>query len=134
MIPIETMKYRTGQMVGEQFPLVMGRGAGRILASDDARLALLLAGTRVQYTWERLAGTWQRFLADQTLDVDELGGGTDAVGIVSLFAFLQTDGVDVDGDDGLLVVKDRRDKPVHQYADMGRPTPWAPWRRKLRGG
>ena len=134
MIAIETMKYRAAQMIGEQFPLVMGRGAGRIVAADDAQLSLLVAGTRVQYTWERLVTTWRRLLSNQTLDVDELGGGVDAVGIVSLFAFLQTDGMAVDGKDGLLVAEGRKDKPVHQYADMGRPTPWAPWRRKLRGG
>jgi hypothetical protein len=134
MIPFETMKYRAGQMIGEQFPLVMGRGATRIVAADDGRLSLLVGGIRVQYTWDRLATTWRRLLSNQTLDVDELGGGPDALGIVSLFAFLQTDGLAVNGADGLLVVEDRKDKPVHQYADMGRPTPWAPWRRKLRGG
>jgi hypothetical protein len=133
MISIETMKYRCGLMVGDEFPLVMWRGAGRIIASDDAGLSLLVRGTRVQYTWDRLAVAWKRLLANHTLDVDELGGTADAVGIVSLFAYLQADAVGAVDPDGLLVLKERADTPVHQYADMGRPTTWAPWRRQIHG-
>jgi hypothetical protein len=133
MISIETMKHRTEQMIGEEFPLVFWRGKGRIVGSDEGSLSLLVRGMRAGYTWDRLSVTWQRLLSNHTLTVDELGGGHDAVGIVSIFAELQCDGLDVLDADGLLVLKDQSDTPVHQYADMNRPTSWAPWRRKIHG-
>ena len=133
MISIETMKFRTADMIGEEFPLVFWRGKGRIVASDDISLSLLIRGLRVDLTWDRLVTTWSRTLSNHTLTVDELGGGADAVGIVSLFAFLQADAVSVLDTDGLLVVDDTKGTPVHQFADMSRPTSWAPWRRKIHG-
>jgi hypothetical protein len=133
MISIETMKFRTADMIGAEFPLVFWRGKGRIVASDDVSLSLLVRGMRVDLTWERLATTWGRLLSNQTLTVDELGGGPDAVGVISLFATLQADGVSVLGTDGLLVLDDTSGTPVHQFADMSRPTSWAPWRRKIHG-
>jgi hypothetical protein len=133
MISIETMKYRTERMIGEEFPLVFWRGKGRIVGSSDRELSLLVRGMRADFTWDRLTVTWKRFVADHTLTVDELGGGHDAVGIVSLFALMQADALDVLDADGLLVLKAPEDTPVHQYADMNRPTSWAPWRRKIHG-
>jgi hypothetical protein len=133
MISIETMKFRTADMIGEEFPLVFWRGKGRIVASDDTSLSLLIRGLRVDLTWDRLATTWDRTLSNHTLTVDELGGGADAVGVVSLFAYLQADAVSVLDTDGLLVVDDTEGTPVHQFADMSRPTSWAPWRRKIHG-
>ena len=44
MISIETMKFRTADMIGEEFPLVFWRGKGRIVASDDTSLSLLVRG------------------------------------------------------------------------------------------
>ena len=133
MISIETMKFRTEQMLGEMFPLVFWRGKGRIVAAGEGGLSLLVRGMRADYTWDRLTVTWKRLLSNHTLTVDELGGGHDAVGIVSIFAYLQADGLDVLDADGLLVLKERVGVPVHQYADMNRPTSWAPWRRKIHG-
>ncbi len=133
MISIEAMKARTAETLGEEFPLVFWRGSARIVASGGDSLALLVRGVRVDLTWERLTITWKRLLANHTLSVDELGGGADAVGIVSLFADLQADGLGVVDVDGLLVVREPADTPVHQYADMSRPTSWAPWRRKIHG-
>jgi hypothetical protein len=133
MISIETMKFRTADMVGEEFPLVFWRGKGRIVASDDTSLSLLVRGLRVDLTWDRLVTTWARTLSNHTLTVDELGGGADAVGVVSLFALMQADAVSVLDTDGLLVVDDTVGTPVHQFADMSRPTSWAPWRRKIHG-
>jgi hypothetical protein len=121
MISIETMKFRTAQMVGEQFPLVFWHGAGTIVASGDSGLDLLVRGVRVRYTWERLTVTWQRLLANHTLTVDELGGQHDAVGIVSVFALMQADAVEVVDQDGLVVLKERKDTPAHQYAESDRP-------------
>ncbi len=91
MISIETMKHRTEQMIGEEFPLVFWRGKGRIVGSSDRELSLLVRGMRADFTWDRLTVTWKRLVADHTLTVDELGGGHDAVGIVSLFALMQAD-------------------------------------------
>jgi hypothetical protein len=88
---------------------------------------------RADFTWDRLTVTWNRFLSNHTLTVDELGGGHDAVGIVSLFAALQAESLDVLDADGLLILKEHADTPVHQHADMNRPTSWAPWRRKIHG-
>jgi hypothetical protein len=133
MISIETMKFRTADMIGQEFPLVFWRGKGRIVSSDDTSLSLQVRGVRVDLTWDRLVTTWGRTLSNHTLTVDELGGGADAVGIVSLFAFLQADAVSVLDTDGLLVVDDTEGTPVHQFADMSRPTSWAPWRRKIHG-
>lgn len=133
MISIETMKFRTADMIGDEFPLVFWRGKGRIVASDDVSLSLLVRGMRVDLTWDRLATTWARFESNHTLTVDELGGGADAVGVVSLFAVLQADGVAVLDTDGLLVMDETSGTPVHQFADMSRPTSWAPWRRKIHG-
>jgi len=133
MISIDTMKFRTADMIGDEFPLVFWRGKGRIVASDDVSLSLLVRGMRVDLTWDRLATTWARFESNHTLTVDELGGGADAVGVVSLFAVLQADGVAVLDTDGLLVMDETSGTPVHQFADMSRPTSWAPWRRKIHG-
>lgn len=133
MISIDTMKFRTADMIGDEFPLVFWRGKSRIVASDDVSLSLLVRGMRVDLTWDRLATTWARFESNHTLTVDELGGGADAVGVVSLFAVLQADGVAVLDTDGLLVMDETSGTPVHQFADMSRPTSWAPWRRKIHG-
>ena len=133
MISIETMKFRTAEMIGDEFPLVFWRGKARVVASGDASLSLLVRGVRTDLTWERLTTTWKRLISNHTLTVDELGGTADAVGIVSLFAAFQADGLSVLDADGLLVLKEPADTPVHQYADMSRPTSWAPWRRKIHG-
>jgi len=133
VISIETMKSRTAGMIGAEFPLVFWRGTSRVVGSDETSLALLVRGVRVDLTWERLAATWKRLLSNHTLSVDELGGGADAVGIISLFADLQVDGLGIVGPDGLLVLRDPADTPVHQYTAIGRPISWAPWRRKIHG-
>jgi hypothetical protein len=133
LVSFETMKSRCADVIGTEFPLVVWRGQGRIVSSDDASMALLVRGTRVDLTWDRLAVTWGRLLANHTLTVDELGGGADAVGIVSLFAFMQADGLCVLEVDGVIMLAETEGVPVHQYADMSLPTSWAPWRRKIHG-
>jgi hypothetical protein len=133
---LEGMQQQSSDMVGREFPLVMWSGAGRIVAAGDRGVSLLVRGLRADYTWERLARTWKRLRDNQTLGVDELGGAHDAVGIVSLFAFLEADSVDVVDDRGLLVFRrttKRRENPVHQYADMSTPTAWPQWRSHIHG-
>jgi len=132
-ISVEAMQQQTAGMVGQEFPLVSRSGSGRVIASNDHHLSLLVRGLRADYTWDRLAVTWRRLLDNHTLDVDELGGGHDAVGILSLFAALWPDGLDVIDAEGLLVLKDRVDSPIHQYADMDLPTAWPQWRRHIHG-
>ena len=134
MISIETMKQRTADMVGEEFPLVFWRGKARIVNSSDAYLGLLVRGLRAELTWERVASTWGRLIENRTLTVDELGGGHDAVGLVSLFAHLDKDDLFVNDEDGLLVLKKYQDTPVHQYAEVGTPPTWSPWSRRIHGG
>ncbi len=133
MLSTETVKFRTAQMVGAEFPLVFWRGKGRIASADETSIALTVRGQRCDLTWDRLILTWRRFLENHTLSVDELGGGADAVAVVSLFAFMQADTVEVIDADGLLVLRDAGGKPVHQYADVSRPATWAPWYRKIHG-
>src|SRR5665647_118378 len=79
MISIETMKFRTAEMIGDDLPLVFWRGKGSIVGSDERALALLVRGVRCDYTWDRLTTTWKRLLANHTLSVDELGGAAELV-------------------------------------------------------
>lgn len=131
MISIETMRYRAAQMVGQDFPLVLWSGNGRIAAVDDTTIDLLVRGVRYSYTWERVGRTWQRLLVNHTLSVDELGGDADAVGLVSLFATMQAGAVEVGEGDGLLRARLPEDRlPVRQAVDVSRPATWAPWRRR----
>ena len=134
MISIETMRYRAAQMVGGEFPLVLWGGNGRIVAVGDATIDLLVRGVRYSLTWDRVGRTWRRLLDNHTLSIDELGGGADAVGLVSLFASMQAEAVDVIDGDGLLRARLPGDRlPVRQYVDAARPTTWAPWRRRDAG-
>lgn len=133
---LEGMQQQSAAMVGREFPLVMWSGTGRIVAAGDNGVALLVRGIRADFTWERLARTWKRLRDNQVLGIDELGGAYDAVGIVSLFAFLEPNSVDVLGDQGLLRFRrttKRRENPIHQYADMGTPTAWPQWRSHIHG-
>jgi hypothetical protein len=65
--------------------------------------------------------------------VDELGGGHDAVGLVSVFAFLEPDELVVMNEDGMVVLRKYEDTPVHQHAEIGTPTTWSPWSRRIHG-
>lgn len=131
MISIETMRYRAAQTVGQEFPLVLWGGNGRVVAADEATIDLLVRGVRYSFTWDRVGRTWQRLLDNHILTVDELGGDADAVGLLSLFAVMQADAVEVSDGDGLLRVLVPEDRlPVRQYVDASRPATWAPWRRR----
>jgi hypothetical protein len=120
MISIEALRTTATSLAGDSFPLVLWIGQGSIVASDEAGLDLLIRGIRARYTWDRLDVSLRRLFANHTLGVDELGGGSDAVGIVSLFALLLADDVKVLGPEGLLVLRVPEGTPIHQYADMSR--------------
>jgi hypothetical protein len=135
-VRLEGMQRQSSEMVGREFPLVMWSGSCRIVAAGDDGVSLLVRGMRADFTWERIAGTWKRLRDNQTLGIDELGGGHDAVGLVSLFACMEAESLDVLDDEGLLVFRrtqKRRENPVHQYADMGTPTAWPQWRSHVHG-
>jgi hypothetical protein len=132
-VALETMRFRCAGMIGVEFPLVFWRGAGRIVSCDDSRVSLLVRGVRADLTWERVGTTWVRLLSNHTLTVDELGGGADAVALVSLFAFIEADQLCTLEADGLIMLAETEGVPVHQYADMSVPTSWAPWRRQIHG-
>lgn len=134
MISVETMKHRARLMNGTEFPLVGWRGTGRIVGSDDDAIDVMVRGVRVSLAWDRLRTTWLRFLANHTLTVDELGGGPDAVAIVSLFAFFQAEDVEVVDAAGLLALKEAAGRPVHQHVDVSRPLTRAVWERQLEEG
>lgn len=114
MLSVETMKWRLARQPDLRIPLVGSRGAARVVQADDAKLALLVAGRRADYTWERIRVTWDRLVADHELSVAELGGQHDAVGLVSLLAHMQADEVIVDAEHGVLRLRDAQGPPVHQ--------------------
>lgn len=135
-VRLEGMQQQSSEMVGAEFPLVMWNGTGRIVAAGEDGVSLLVRGLRADFTWGRIAGTWKRLRDNQTLGIDELGGGHDAVGLVSLFAFMEPDSLDALGDRGVLVFRrtqKRRENPVHQYADMDVPSAWPQWRSHVHG-
>ena len=135
-VTLEAIRRRSAAMVGAEFPLVLWRGAGRIVAAGDAGVSVLVRGMRADCSWDRLAAAWRRLRDNHTLGVDELGGGHDAVGIVSLFAFLEADELDVLDEEGLLVRHRRekhRENPVHQHADTSTPSAWPAWRHHIHG-
>ena len=134
MISIETMKFRTADMIGEEFPLVFWRGNGRIVASDDQSISLLVRGVRVDLTWDRLTVTWSRFLAEPHHDRGRTGRrrrrGRHRQ---PLRAHRRPTGSARLEAEGLITLAESEGVPVHQYADMSVPTSWAPWRRKIHG-
>lgn len=119
MISGETARARVTDMVGAPFPLLLGRGTGHVVAVDAAGFDLLVAGLRVRVAWERLDAVVRRLSANHTLSIDEMGGGDDAVGIVSLLARVFPEDLAVTAQAGLVVVRRHDGPPVHQYADMG---------------
>ena len=134
MLSIETLKWRM-QMgkVGPEFDLVFWKGKGRIVASGKDSFALLVRGKRADYTWDRAVAVWSRLQENHELCVDELGGQHDAVGLVSLFASLDLDELEVVERDGLLRLKGAKGKPVRSYPGAMLPRSWAPLERKISG-
>jgi len=133
MLTVETAKWRLERMEGAEFPLMFWRGCGRVVDVGESSFALQVRGKRADYTWDRLMNVWQRLETNHSVSVDELGGGHDAVGLVSLTALLQADDVDVVAADGLLRLRDAQGVPVHQDAPALKPRTWSVWRRKIDG-
>ena len=134
MLSAETMKWRLQQGMLAQFPLVFWKGTGRVVATGDTTLALQVRGKRADYTWDRVRLTWERFQENHVLTVDELGGGHDAVGLVSLLAALSDPGeVEVVAGDGLLRMRKADGKPVRPDPGAYVMENLAPLQRKIDG-
>jgi len=133
MISAETMKWRLQEGHVTDFDLVFWTGTARVVAAGDDKLSLQVRGKRADYTWQRVTDTWRRFQANQALTVDELGGGHDAVGLVSLYAAFADDDVDVVPRDGLLRLRTANGKPIRPYPGPVLPASWAPLQRKIDG-
>lgn len=132
MISAETMKWRLQEGRIADFDLIFWKGTGRVVAAED-RLSLQVRGKRADYTWERVRDTWRRLQVNHALTVDELGGGHDAVGLVSLFAAFGDDEVEVVAADGLLRLPRAAGRPVRPDPGALSPSSWAPLQRKIDG-
>ncbi len=118
MISVSVLRTGATAMVGTDVQLMPHGGRGRVAEVDDVGVDLLVTGVRVRLTWGRLDDSLRRFVANHTLTVDELGGGQDAIGIVSLLASVFRDDVAIDAQEGLIVLRHPEQSPIHQYADM----------------
>lgn len=118
MVSCDEMRGAVSGLVGAEVPLVQHAGRGRVVAADSAGVELVVEGIRTPYTWGRLEAALQRLAANHTLGIDELGGGTDAVGIVSLIAAALGDSVRVSPVAGQVVLLAPEGRPIHQYSDM----------------
>lgn len=132
MVSGEEMRGAVSDLVGADVPLVQRVGRGRVVAADSAGIELVVQGIRTPYTWERLDAALRRLAANHTLGIDELGGGTDAVGMVSLVAAALGDSVRVSPVSGQIVLLAPEGRPIHQYSDMsGVSRRWPRHRREV---
>jgi hypothetical protein len=132
MLTVETMKFRLQEGTLTEFDLVFWTGKAKVVAIGDDTVSLLVRGKRANYTWDRVRSTWERLFSNQLLSVDELGGGHDAVGLVSLFAAWELDEIAVDAPNGVLRVVDAAGKPVRSFPQT-MPVDWKPLERKIAG-
>lgn len=132
MVSGEEMRGAVSDLVGADVPLVQRVGRGRVVAADSGGIELVVQGIRTPYTWERLDAALRRLAANHTLGIDELGGGTDAVGMVSLVAAALGDTVRVLQVSGQIVLLAPEGRPIHQYSDMsGVSRRWPRHRREV---
>jgi len=113
----DALKARVVDMTGSTIASLGDRRV-RVAATDATGVDILVNGVRVRLTWGRLEASLRRLAANHTLSVDELGGGIDAVGLVSALASALGSDVLVNSDKDLLVVRERVGTPIHQYAAM----------------
>ncbi len=131
MISAETMKWRLQEGKVAEFDLLVWKGTGRVVSAGD-RLVLQVRGKRADYTWDRVRDTWVRLHDNHALTVDELGGGHDAIGLVSLFAVFGGDELEVGAAEGSLRVREAAGRPVRPHPGAMPPDSWAT-RRKVDG-
>jgi hypothetical protein len=133
MISAEVMKARLQEGESVEFDLVFWKGTGRVVSIGDDKLSLQVRGKRADYTWARVRDTWLRLQQNQELTVDELGGGHDAVGLVSLFAGFGAGEIEVVAGDGILRLPRAAGRPVRPDPGSVQPPSWAPLQRKIDG-
>ena len=131
MISAETMKWRLQQGTVAEFDLIFWKGTGRVVSAAD-KLSLQVRGKRADYTWERVRDTWQRLQVNHELTVDELGGGHDAVGLVSLFAAFGGDEIEVVAGRRIAAAAAAAGRPVRPDPAPVPPN-WVPLQRKIDG-
>jgi hypothetical protein len=131
MLSISTLRPIIEQMAGEHIPLIAEEGTARVVIQGSGP-DLVVRGVRVRYTWARIDAALGRLMANHSLSVDELGGGPDALGLVSLLAHALPSHLRPVGDEGLLVLVQNDGSPIHQHADMSGPMQRTLWRRKRR--
>lgn len=132
MLSISTLRPIIEQIAGEHIPLIAEEGTARIAIQEGSGPDLVVRGVRVRYTWGRIDAALGRLTANHSLSVDELGGGPDALGLVSLLAHALPSQLRPVGDQGLLVLVQNDGTPIHQHADMSGPMQRTLWRRKPR--
>lgn len=133
MLDYDSLRQRIIDSHGRAFPLLFWDGAGRVVAAGERAFALQVRGKRADFTWDRLRVTWERLERNHVLTADELGGGHDGVGLVSLLVAVDGDEFLVDRTDGLLRLRETEGVPVRQFQREQLPTSWSPWKRKLAG-
>ena len=133
MITADVLKARLQEGEVAEFDLVFWKGTGRVVGAGDDKLSLQVRGKRADYTWARVRDTLQRLQQNHTLTVDELGGGHDAVGLVSLFASFDPGEIEVEAVDGLLRLPRAAGRPVRPDPGAVLPASWAPLQRKIDG-
>jgi hypothetical protein len=133
MLSFETAKWRFASMNGRAFPLVFWSGTGRIVEVGKGSMSLQVRGKRAEYTWARLQNVWDRVRQNHAVGVDELGGGHDAVGAVSVLALLEDEDVELDREHGVLRLRDPKNQPVHEYVPMVGDGVWDTLERKTSG-
>jgi hypothetical protein len=133
MLSFETAKWRLSAMKGREFPLAFWSGTGRIVDVGKTTMSLQVRGKRAELTWDRLQNVWERVRQNHAAGVDELGGGHDAVGAVSVLALLQDEDVELDREHGVLRLRDPQGQPVHEYVPMVGEAVWKTLRRKISG-
>ena len=96
-------------------------------------ISLQVRGKRAELAWDRLQNIWERLRENHAVSVDELGGGHDAVGAVSVLALLPDEDVELDRDHGVLRLRNPEGQPAHEYVPMVGDATWETMRRKISG-
>ncbi|MEZ5125527.1 MAG: hypothetical protein R2826_04665 [Thermoleophilia bacterium] len=134
MLSVEVMKGEAERCRGEEFSLVGRSGRGRVLGGDARSLRLAVNGLFVLLAWGRLDAAIKRLSANGFLSVTELGGGSDAVAVVSALAYFSRGALTLDAGSRLVLLPAARTKPVHQFTEMHPPIERWPRHRRATAG
>lgn len=121
MISLAEVKRRVGAAQGRGFALEVTGGTGWITDAGDAGIEVSIEGWRTRYTWVRMMGAIERLHENHSLSIAEIGGGRDAAGLMNLVALVVADAGVPRRERGDIVLREAKQAPVHQYAEMGGP-------------